>query len=87
MKRLLLLLMLSCLIIALDQANAQPAKVVGKVLDVNGKGVAGVKVAVEGQKITATTSKDGSFKLEGVVPACPRILQPTVTFGQMEGFG
>ncbi len=60
--------MLPCLIIAFDQANAQSAKVLGKVLDVNGKGVAGVKVAVEGQKITATTSKDGSFRLEGVAP-------------------
>src|SRR4030042_4817426 len=69
MKKLLLpLLMLSCLIIVFDQANAQSARILGKVLDVNGKGVAGVKVAVEGQKITATTSKDGSFKLEGVVP-------------------
>ncbi len=60
--------MLSCLIIAFDQANAASAKILGKVLDVNGKGVAGVKVAVEGQKITATTSKDGSFRLEGVAP-------------------
>src|SRR4030042_5167418 len=68
MKKLLILLMLSCLIIAFDQANAQSAKVLGKVLDVNGKSVAGAKVAVEGQKITATTSKDGSFRLEGVAP-------------------
>jgi hypothetical protein len=68
MKKLLFLFMFSCLIIAFDQANAQSAKVLGKVLDVNGKGVAGVKVAVEGQKITATTSKDGSFRLEGVAP-------------------
>src|SRR4030042_2164335 len=68
MKKLLFLLMLSCLIIAFDQANAQSAKVIGKVLDVTGKGVAGVKVAVEGQKITATTSKDGSFRLAGVAP-------------------
>ena len=68
MKRLLLLLMLSCSIIAFGQANAESAKIFGKVLGVNGKSVAGVKVAVEGQKITATTSKDGSFKLEGVVP-------------------
>jgi protocatechuate 3,4-dioxygenase beta subunit len=68
MKKLLFLLMLPCLIIAFDQANAQSAKVLGKVLDVSGKGVAGVKVAVEGQKITATTSKDGSFRLEGVAP-------------------
>jgi len=68
MKKVLLLLMLPCLIIALDQANAQSAKILGKVLDVDGKGVAGVKVAVEGQKITATTSKDGSFKLERVAP-------------------
>ena len=60
--------MLSCLIIAFDQANAASAKISGKVLDVNGKSVAGVKVAVEGQKITATTSKDGSFRLEGVAP-------------------
>ena len=60
--------MLSCLIIAFDQAYAASAKISGKVLDVNGKSVAGAKVAVEGQKITATTSKDGSFKLEGVVP-------------------
>jgi len=60
--------MLSCSIIAFDQANAGSAKIFGKVLDVNGKSVAGVKVAVEGQNITATTSKDGSFKLEGVVP-------------------
>ena len=68
MKKLLFLFMLSCSIIAFDQANAASAKISGKVLDVNGKSVAGVKVAVEGQKITATTSKDGSFKLEGVVP-------------------
>jgi hypothetical protein len=68
MKKLLFFLMLSCLIIAFDQANAQSAKILGKVLDVTGKGVAGVKVAVEGQKITATTSKDGSFRLEGVAP-------------------
>jgi len=68
MKKLLFLLMVSCSIIAFDQANAESAKIFGKVLDVNGKGVAGVKVAVEGQKITATTSKDGSFKLEGVTP-------------------
>jgi len=60
--------MLSCSIIAFDQANAASAKIIGKVLDVNGKGAAGVKVSVEGQKITATTSKDGSFKLEGVTP-------------------
>jgi len=66
MKKLLLLLVLSCSIIAFDQAYAASARILGKVLDVNGKGVAGVKVAVEGQKITATTSKDGSFKLEGV---------------------
>ena len=68
MKKLLFLLMLSCSIIAFDQANAASAKIIGKVLDVNGKGAAGVKVSVEGQKITATTSKDGSFKLEGVTP-------------------
>jgi len=68
MRKLLFLFVLSCLIIALDQANAQSAKILGKVLDVDGKGVAGVKVAVEGQKITATTSKDGSFKLERVAP-------------------
>ena len=60
--------MLSCSIIAFDQANATSTRILGKVLDVNGKGVVGVKVAVEGQKITATTSKDGSFKLEGVAP-------------------
>jgi len=60
--------MLSCSIIAFDQPNAESAKIFGKVLDVNGRSVAGVKVVVEGQKITATTSKDGSFKLEGVVP-------------------
>jgi len=65
---LLLLFVLSCLIIAFDQAYAASARILGKVLDVNGKGVAGVKVAVEGQKITATTSKDGSFRLEGVAP-------------------
>src|SRR4030067_604105 len=68
MKKLLLLVMLSCSIIAFDQANAGSAKSLGKVLDVNGKSVAGAKVAVEGQKITATTFKDGSFKLEGVAP-------------------
>jgi len=68
MKKLLFLLMLSCSIIAFDQPNAESAKIFGKVLDVNGRSVAGVKVVVEGQKITATTSKDGSFKLEGVVP-------------------
>jgi hypothetical protein len=66
MKKLLLLLILSYSIIAFGEANAASAKIFGKVLDVNGKGVAGAKVAVEGQKITATTSKDGSFKLEGV---------------------
>jgi len=60
--------MFSCLIVAFDQAHAGSAKISGKVLDVNGKSVAGVKVAVEGQKITVTTSKDGSFKLEGVAP-------------------
>ncbi len=68
MKKLLFLLMLSCSIIAFGQANAGSAKILGKVLDVNGKSVAGVKVAVEGQKITAITSEDGSFKLEGVGP-------------------
>src|SRR4030042_3916189 len=67
-KVLFLVLMLSCLIIAFDQASAASAKISGKVLDVNGKSVAGVKVAVEGQKITATTSKDGSFRLEGMAP-------------------
>src|SRR4030042_7164515 len=68
MKKLLLLFVLSCLIIAFDQAYAASARILGKVLDVNGKGVVGVKVAVEGKKITAATSKDGSFKLEGVAP-------------------
>ncbi len=43
MKKLLFLFMLSCLIIAFDQAYAASAKIVGKVLDVNGKSVAGVK--------------------------------------------
>src|SRR4030042_2043059 len=68
MKKLLLLVVWSCSIIAFDQANAASAKIVGKVLDVNGKGVVGVKVSVEGQKMTATTLKDGSFRLEGVAP-------------------
>src|SRR4030042_2382310 len=68
MKKLLLLLTLLCSIIVFDQVYAASARILGKVLDVNGKSVAGVKVAIEGQKITATTSKDGSFKLEGVAP-------------------
>jgi hypothetical protein len=68
MKRLLFPLVLLCSIIAFDQAYAGSAMISGKVLDVNGKSVAGVKVTVDGQNITATTAKDGSFKLEGVAP-------------------
>jgi hypothetical protein len=68
MKRFLLFLIVSFSIFGFNQANAAPAKISGKVLDVNGKGVIGAKISVEGQKITATTSKDGSFKLEGVIP-------------------
>jgi hypothetical protein len=67
-KLLLLLLLLSCSLVAFDQANARSAMILGKVLDVNGKGVAGAKVSVEGQNAAATTTKDGSFKLEGVAP-------------------
>jgi hypothetical protein len=67
MKKLLLLLLMGlCLVIAVGQANAEPGKILGKVLDANGKSVAGVKVAVEGQTIAAATSRDGSFKLDGV---------------------
>ena len=68
MKKLIMLVMLLCSIMAFDQANAGSAMISGKVLDVNGKGVAGVKVTVEGQNITATTSSDRAFKLEGVAP-------------------
>jgi hypothetical protein len=85
MKKLLLLLVLSCSIIAFDQANAGSAKIFGKVLDVNGKGVAGVKVAVEGQKIAATTSKDGSFKLEGVTPGNAYLYATTPSKAYLDG--
>ncbi len=69
MRKLLVLLMLSRLLIFFAQANAaESARILGKVLDVNGKSVEGAKVGVEGQKTLATTSKDGSFKLEGVAP-------------------
>ena len=85
MEKLLLFLILSCVIIVFDQANAQSAKVQGKVLDVNGKGVAGAKVAVEGQKITATTSKDGSFNLEGVVPGNVFLYAATPSKAYLDG--
>jgi len=78
-------LVLSCSIIAFDQANAGSAKIFGKVLDVNGKGVAGVKVAVEGQKIAATTSKDGSFKLEGVTPGNAYLYATTPSKAYLDG--
>ena len=85
MKKLLFFLMLSCLIIAIDQANAQSAKVVGKVLDVNGKGIAGVKVAVEGQKITAITSKDGAFRFESVAPGNVYLYATAPTKAYLDG--
>ena len=78
-------MVLSCSIIAFDQANAGSAKIFGKVLDVNGKGVAGVKVAVEGQKIAATTSKDGSFKLEGVTPGNAYLYATTPSKAYLDG--
>jgi len=85
MKKLLFLLMLSCLIIAFDQANAQSTKVLGKVLDVTGKGVAGVKVAVEGQKTTATTSKDGAFRFESVAPGNVYLYATAPTKAYLDG--
>lgn len=62
------LLLLSCLLLGFDQADAASAKVAGKVLNVNGEGIAGVKVAVQGQSVSAVTSRDGSFELKGVAP-------------------
>jgi hypothetical protein len=85
MKQLLLLLILLCSIIAFGEANADSAKIFGKVLDVNGKSVAGVKVAVEGQKITATTSKDGSFKLEGVAPGNVYLYVTAISKAYLDG--
>jgi len=62
------LLLLFCLLLGFDQADAASAKVAGKVLNVNGEGIAGVKVAVQGQSVSAVTSRDGSFELKGVAP-------------------
>lgn len=46
--------------------NVEAAAVSGKVLDVDNSGISGAIVAVEGQNIKATTSKDGSFKISNV---------------------
>lgn len=40
----------------------------GKVIDVNGDGVKGATVSVEGQNVKATTAENGSFRLTGVNP-------------------
>ena len=54
-------------------------------LDVTGKGVAGVKVAVEGQNITATSAKDGSFKFEGVAPGNAYLYAGAPTSAYLDG--
>ncbi len=67
-KLLMLLLLLSGSFIVVGQALGQPATILGKVLDANGRSLKGVKVAVEAQNVSSITSKDGSFKLKGVAP-------------------
>jgi len=77
MKKLLfLLLMLSCLIMAFDQANAQSARIAGKVLDVTGKGVAGVKVAVEGRRALPPRPKTAPSDSKAWPPATFTCMQP-----------
>lgn len=68
MKRTLLVIMLACAFLAFQQATAESAQITGKIMDVNGKGIAGAKVTVEGQDVGTTSSKTGSFKLAKVAP-------------------
>ncbi len=51
-----------------SQAGASLARIAGTVLDVNGVGVVGATVSVEGQSATATTGADGTFSLMDVEP-------------------
>lgn len=50
------------------EADSELAQISGTVVDVNGVGVEGATVSVEGQEASATTGADGSFDLADVTP-------------------
>ena len=68
MKRTMFVIMLVCTLVIGQYAIAESAVISGKITDLNGTGIAGVRVSVEGQDITVKSSRDGSFKLKKVDP-------------------
>ncbi len=68
---------------AAQQSNL--ATITGKVKDVKGGGVKGAIVSVEGQKFTATTGADGSFKLTGINPGSVYLFVKTPSEAYLDG--
>lgn len=97
MKRLFLVFMLLVLVsavvagstssVTLAQAaqRAALAAISGKVKDVNGVGVKGATVTVEGQGVKATTNSSGSFKLSGVAPGLVYLYVKTPSKAYLDG--
>jgi Carboxypeptidase regulatory-like domain len=69
-------LLLAVGIIAISGSVAMAANLSGIVTDVNGDGIKGAVVSIEGQDLKATTSSNGSFKIKKV-PAGPVFLYVT----------
>lgn len=60
--RKLLLLLFSFLGVSL-MANAQSVPITGKVIDANGKGISGVNITTQGNRVGTITNDDGSFSI------------------------